>query len=118
MGDTKVINFTAAKKDLPSAATETSFEIKKKRPKFECRHGELVLNESTRLCECKWCGDKLDAFDVLLGYADSERITKRDIARYEAAKKEFDAIQAGWNLTIAEKRRIEKAMQNVRWNPI
>lgn len=94
-----------------SRPTETSYSIKKKRSLWECPHNDLLLNESTRLAECKNCGDALDPFDVLVAYAEKQRKTKYDIARWKAAKAEFDAIQAGWSLIIAEKRRIRKAME-------
>lgn len=93
-----------------SRPTETAYSRKKKRSRWECRHHSLVLDESTRLAECKNCGDALDPFDVLVEYAYGQRQTKFDIARWEAARAEFEAIEAGWNLIIAEKRRIKKAM--------
>ena len=104
----KVLPFK--KSEDNSRPTATSYSIKKKRSLWECPHDSLVLNESTRLAECQDCGDALDPFDVLGAYALKQRKTKYDIARMEAAKAEFDAIQAGWNLTIAEKRRIRQAM--------
>ena len=102
-----VIPFKEAAEKL--GPTPTRFTFKPKKMRFECPHAHINLNESSRLCECKDCGDTIDPFDVLIQYCDGERKHFRDIERFEAAKSEFEKIQSEWSLTIAEKRRIDKA---------
>lgn len=77
-----------------------------------CRHLSLEINEEARTVICKNCGCELDPFNALLEFADRQRRDLRQMAQWLAAKKEFERIQAEWSLTIAEKRRIRKAMEN------
>ena len=80
-----------------------------------CRHGNLVIDEDKRAVECGDCGKILDPFEVLLGYAGSERRHKRNIARLEAAQKEIEQIQSEWSFTQQERRRINRAMDAAKY---
>lgn len=80
-----------------------------------CRHSRIVIDADNHSVECKDCGKVLDPFEVLLGYAGSERRHKRDIARLEAAQKEIEQIQSEWSFTQQERRRINRAMDNAKY---
>lgn len=92
----------------------TQFDIAPTRhqPWHLCRHLSLEINEEARTVICKNCGCELDPFNALLEFADKQRRDLRQMAQWLAARKEFERIQAEWSLTIAEKRRIRKAMEN------
>lgn len=81
-------------------------------PWRDCRHLSLEINKEARTVICKNCGCELDPFNALLEFADRQRRDLRQMAQWLAARKEFERIQAEWSLTIAEKRRIRKAMEN------
>lgn len=71
----------------------------------------FTLDAARRIVTCDHCGEVVDPFDVLLTFAEEERHCFCQWHRYKAAKAEFEKIQSEWSLTIKEKRRIEKAMQ-------
>ena len=80
-----------------------------------CRHSRLLIDEDNHAVECKDCGKILDPFEVLLGYAGSERRHKREIARLEAAQATMRQIQAEWSFTQQERRRINRAMEDAKY---
>ncbi|GAB1254614.1 hypothetical protein Defa_21010 [Desulfovibrio sp. TH_2024_36128] len=79
-----------------------------------CRHSRILIDKDNHEVECKDCGKTLDPFEVLLGYADSERKHKREIARLEAAQRAMAEIQSAWSFTQQERRRINRAMDDAK----
>ena len=78
-----------------------------------CRHHQFEIHESTRKIYCKECGEEIDPFTIVLEYANNQRDFIWKVQKYRAAIEEFERIQQEWSLTIREKRRIAKVMQNV-----
>lgn len=116
---TKIIRFyprvreiDADREATPQDFTQFDITPTRHQPWNLCRHLRLEINEEARTVICKNCGCELDPFNALLEFADKERRDLRQMAQWLVAKKEFERIQAEWSLTIAEKRRIRKAMEN------
>ena len=91
---------------------EVDYTIRSKT--YTCPHAHVTLDYNGRILQCDDCEEFIDPFDFLMEYQRKQRKTRRDIARWEAAKAEFNKIQAEWNLTIREKRRIKEAMDEAR----
>lgn len=79
---------------------------------LRCRHHLFEIDESSRRIWCKECGEEIDPFTVVLEYANNQRDFIWKVKRHRVAIEEFEKIQQEWSLTIREKRRITKAMQN------
>lgn len=78
--------------------------------RHRCRHPDFEILLETHEIRCRKCGQIIHPFDALLAYAQNDRMFRFWVAKYEAAKAEFEKIQSGWSLTVREKRRIKKAM--------
>ena len=77
-------------------------------PKCRCFHPEFQIDVANHEVICKQCG-------ALLECAEHQRRFIWQMEKYKAAQKEFEKIKAEWSLTIREKRRLEKAMQETRF---
>lgn len=111
----KIIRFNPiAQGDSKDSYTKFNILPTRHQPWGLCRHLSLEINEEARTVICKNCGCEIDPFNALLEFADKERKDIRQMAQWLAAKKEFERIQAEWSLTITEKRRIRKAMEDNR----
>lgn len=84
-------------------------------PKCRCFHPEFQIDVVNHEVICKQCGALVDPFVALLEYAEHQRRFIWQMEKYKAAQKEFEKIKAEWSLTIREKRRLEKAMQETRF---
>lgn len=85
--------------------------------KCRCRHAKLEIYETERIVKCKTCGKIVDPFDALVQLAHEEARLWNQCRQYEEAVKEFNKIESEWNLTIRERRKIQKAMNETRMCP-
>lgn len=59
-----------------------------------CKHGQTLLDETSRRVSCKDCGALLDAFDVLLSYAQRERNWRHWDSEARRARAELAELRA------------------------
>jgi hypothetical protein len=70
-----------------------------------CRHGRTLLEAEQRVVTCRDCGKTLDAFDVLLEYAQGERRWQSREAECRDAAKRLEELKS-------EERKVKARTKN------